>query len=168
MLSTLHPRPVASPGSGLRYQAERRRGALARHAGLGPLPLPLSRTRQARTPAPVWPLACGAFPSKYALGREREVRAPVIWPGEKWGRCWTGRGHRTTSRCRGFVVPSEERGGGGGARGASPCPREPQRLEVEFPPGVGVRQSKGVTMVSPRTTRPNSLFSLLPSAASCL
>lgn len=53
-------------------------------------------------------------------------------------------------------------------RRSPPCPNAPQWVEVGFSPRMGARRSKRLTMVSPRATRPNSLFGPLPPAAVCL
>lgn len=158
LLSLPRIRLAASYDPGLRFPAGRRRGVQGRHLGLGPLPA--SPVPHASGPHPgshlsVWPL--GLFPSDLSSGK-REARAPCPLPGRNVGQVLERAG-----ASRHLLLP--------GGRHPVPGTRQRRgRLRVSvLPPGtpmagsgifgrVGARQSKGLAIVSPRTTRPNSLF----------
>lgn len=138
-------------------------------AGFGPLPahpVPHASAPHPRAHLPVWPLACGAFSSELSLGGGGRNPNSVFWPGQTWDRCWTGRGHRATSRCPAVAIPSQVRGGGGGARRVSALPQSAPIAGGGILPRLSARQSKGLTKVSLRTMRLNSLFGPLPTTAS--
>lgn len=160
LLSLPRTRPAATLGLGLRCRAVKRRRVLERQPGLGPLPLTQSRTRQSRIPEHIcqsgcWPV--GLLRASCLLWGENPA-LPVFWPGETCGGCWTGRGRRATSRCLTVAIRSWVRSGGGGASWISALPQGAPMAGGGILPRVSARQSKGLAMVSSRTTRPNSLF----------
>ena len=167
-LSSPRTLPAASPGPGLGCPAASRRVGPGRHPDLGPLPLRLSLAPQARIPFTSASLAAGLSGFSRAnclLGREKPG-LPVLWRGETWGRCWTGQGHRATSRCLAVAIPSRLRSSGGGALRVPALPQGAPMAGGGIFPRAGARQSKGLAMV--RTTSPNLLFGPLPPAVSCL
>lgn len=137
-------------------------------AGSGPNPIhlvPHTSVPHPQSHQPACSLAGGEKTIESSFAGS-EARTPCSLASRNVVRCWTGRGHHATSHRAAVAIPALVSGSRGGARWVSAAPKSPCWRRAS--PRGGARQSKGFTMVSPRTARPNSLFRPLPPLASCL